>query len=99
MKLAEKAVLLESAGSVLARARGLVMVPRLPALPKLRTGNPWTEEGDVYAECGVPGCRAAGTDPYHIMGTRATVRRAMAEHHRFYHCDEVAVVKLNQRKH
>lgn len=86
-------------GSVGRAARGLVMVPRLPSVPSLRTGNPWTDDGDVYAECGVEGCKAAGGDPYHVMGSRRMVQKAMAQHHSFYHVDETLVVKLNQRKH
>lgn len=85
--------------SVKNKARGVVMVPRLPALPKLRTGNPWTDEGDVYAECGVEGCKAAEGHPFHYMGDRRTVQKAMAEHHRFYHVEDTQVVLLNQRKH
>jgi hypothetical protein len=75
------------------------MVPRLPALPKLRTGNPWTDDGDVYAECANDDCDMGDGHPFHMMGPRATVQKGMAEHHRFYHVEETHVVLLNQRKH
>lgn len=75
------------------KARSLILVPRLPSFPKRYTGNPFTSDGDVYAECGVEGCG------YHTWGSRRTVKLAMDEHHRFSHSQETAVVLLNQRKH
>ena len=71
----------------------------MPSFPKFYTGNPFTSEGDVYAECGVEGCKVYGGQPFHTMGPRATVKKIMADHHRLCHVQETAVIKLNQRKH
>ena len=72
------------------KAREIIIAPRLPAKPKVHTGNPFTTIGDVTADCGVPGCG------YHCMGPRQDVKRAMDEHHRMYHNETTGVVLLNQ---
>lgn len=71
-------------------ARSLVVAPRLPERSKLHTGNPFTSEGDVVADCAVEGCG------YHVMGARATVKLALDEHRKMFHSTQTGVVLLNQ---
>lgn len=74
-------------------ARTLVIAPRMPAPPKHHTGNPFTSQGDVVAECQT--CADLGGKVYCCSGTRAEVKRAMDEHHRTFHPHETGVVLLN----
>lgn len=71
-------------------ARSLIVAPRLPERSKFHTGNPFTSEGDMVADCGAEGCG------YHVMGTRAHVKLALDEHRKMFHPDEIGVVLLNQ---
>jgi hypothetical protein len=72
-------------------ARELVVTPRIPIFPRDKyTGNPWTTLSDVVADCDVPGCG------YHVMGKRPEVKKALDDHRKMYHSDQVGVVLLNQ---
>jgi hypothetical protein len=73
------------------KARELIVVPRLPAAPKVRTGNPWTTIGDIVIDCGVPGCG------WHAMGPRSDMDSARREHYRQFHASaqEAGVFRLN----
>lgn len=71
-------------------ARSIIVAPRLPSLNAATyNGNPFTSEGDVYAECGTDGCG------YKAMGARADVKLAMDAHRKMYHSQETNVVLLN----
>lgn len=70
-------------------ARSLIVAPRMPAKPKRHTGDPFTSDGDIVADCGADGCG------YHVMGPRADVKQAMEAHRRMYHVTETHVVLLN----
>lgn len=70
-------------------ARSLIVAPRLPTLPEVYS-TPFTSDGDVVADCDIPGCG------YHIFGPRRDVGLALKEHHRLYHPDQIGVVLLNQ---
>lgn len=72
------------------KARELIVAPRLPAPSRHHTGNPFTSEGDVLADCATDGCG------YHAMGARPDVKRAMDAHRAMYHSTAVGVVLLNQ---
>lgn len=70
-------------------AREIVVATRMPPVPKVRSGSPFTTLGDVVADCGVEGCG------YHVQGERAEVGKALREHHRLFHSDQISVVHLN----
>lgn len=72
------------------KARELIVAPRIPPPPKNHTGDPFTSDGDIVADCAIDGCG------YHVMGPRADVKKAMNEHHKLYHSQETGVVLLNQ---
>lgn len=76
--------------ATLASDRRIVVAPRLPDPPKMRTGNPWTSSGDIVADC-----EACG---YHAMGPRALVKKALDDHWRQHHASSTdpVVVLLNQ---
>lgn len=76
------------------KAGGLIVTPRMPALPKVRTGHPFTTVADVVADCGAEGCG------WHAMGQRADVKKAWDEHYRIFHgtAQVTGVVLLNQPK-
>lgn len=71
------------------KAREIVIAARLPAFPKRHTGNPFTSEGDVTLDCGVPGCG------WHAQGPRKEAKEAWEQHSRLYHSMEIGVVHLN----
>jgi len=75
-------------------ARDIVVAPRLPARPETHTGDPFTTEGEIYAECAT--CRDTGGRRYHVSGPRREVKKALNEHHKMFHSDEIGVVLLNQ---
>lgn len=71
-------------------ARSIIVAPRLPDRPKEHTGNPFTSEGLMTADCMVDGCT------YHAVGPRADVKKAVDAHHKLYHSEQIGVVLLNQ---
>lgn len=72
-------------------ARSLIVAPRLPELPKEYSGNPFTSDGWIVADCNVPGCS------WHACGERPHVGAAWREHYRQFHASaqETGVVLLN----
>lgn len=62
---------------------------RMPDAPKIRTGDPFADLGDIVADCAQPGCG------YHVMGPRALIKEALREHHRVFHPEETGVILLN----
>lgn len=72
------------------KARSLIVAPRLPEKPKEYGFSPFTSEGDMVADCAIPGCG------YHVMGSRGNVKKALDEHRKMFHSDEIGVVLLNQ---
>lgn len=73
-------------------ARGLLVAPRMPEFPKVHSGNPFTTEGDLVADCLVEGCG------YHAWGPRHEVGKALKEHHRLFHPESISVVVLNHAR-
>lgn len=70
----------------------ILVAPRLPDRPKQHTGNPFTSEGDIVADCATDDCG------YHAMGPRAEVKKALDQHHRLFHSESIGVVLLNQAR-
>lgn len=75
-------------------AREIVVAPRIPSLnPGNYTGNPFTSEGDVVADCeGQIDGKPCG---WHAMGERAAVKASYDEHRKIYHQQEIGIVLLN----
>ncbi len=83
--------------SVKAPARSVIVAPRLPVRPKNHTGNPFTTDADIVADCDTlldDGTKCG----YHVMGPRAEVKKALDMHHRMYHPQSIGVVLLNQAR-
>lgn len=72
------------------KAMELIVAPRMPERPKSHTGNPFTTEGDIVADCAKPGCG------WHAMGPRALIREAIRNHLAMCHSQEIGQVLLNQ---
>jgi hypothetical protein len=73
-------------------ARGLIVAPRLPEKPKDHTGNPFTSDGDITADCAVEGCG------WHAMGPRSVMKQVIDRHHKLFHSESIGVVLLNQAR-
>lgn len=71
-------------------ARSLVIAPRLPAKPKVHTGDPFTSDGDVVYDCDMDGCG------WHAFGPRSEAKQAIQAHNQMYHPNQIGVVLLNQ---
>lgn len=72
----------------------IVVAPRLPVRPREHTGNVFTTEGDIVATC--TNCAAEGGKVYQVMGPRDLVKKALDEHRKLFHSQEIGVVLLNQ---
>lgn len=83
--------------AVARKAREIVVAPRLPPLPKEHTGNPFTSDGWIVAECTAVDERGEQCG-YHVMGPRPDVKLAVNEHHRMYHSQETVVTLLNHQR-
>jgi hypothetical protein len=77
------------------KARSLIVAPRLPERPKQHSGNPFTSDGDIVADCNtlLPDGSRCG---YHCMGPRDEVKKALDLHHKLYHPESIGMVLLNQ---
>lgn len=79
-------------------AREIIVAPRMPPRSKFHTGNPFTSEGDIVADCDSIDDRTGQKCGWHAMGPRPEVKKAIDEHKRLYHPESIGVILLNTPK-
>lgn len=82
--------------SVLLPARSIVVAPRLPAKPKVYTGDPFTADADIVLDCDQVDAVTGKPCGWHAFGPRKDMKAAVQEHNQMYHPNQIGTVLLNQ---
>lgn len=89
---------LETLGEKIAtarKAREIIIAPNLPPMPKQHTGNPFTSDGWIVADCTAVDPMTGKICGWHALGPRSDMKLAINEHHRLYHSQEIVATLLN----